>query len=64
MVFALLLPPVYKAEALLLPPRAKNVQSLNILGVHERERYRDVKLEVVDIVFLSFKNNLSSHNVQ
>jgi len=28
-VYALLLPPIYKAEALLLPPKAKDVQLLN-----------------------------------
>jgi chain length determinant protein (polysaccharide antigen chain regulator) len=66
-VFALRLPQVYKAEALLLPPKAKNVQALNVQGVpgvHARERNKDVKLEVADIVFLSFKNNLSSRIVQ
>ena len=30
-VYALLQPPIYKAEALLLPPKAKDVQSLNIV---------------------------------
>jgi chain length determinant protein (polysaccharide antigen chain regulator) len=64
-VFALLQPPVYKAEALLLPPRAKNVQSLNVQGVPGVQgRNKDVKLEVSDIVFLSFKNNLRSRNIQ
>ena len=29
-VYALLQPPIYKAEALLLPPKAKDVQSLNV----------------------------------
>ena len=29
-VFALLQPPVYKAEALLLPPKAKDVKSVNL----------------------------------
>ena len=32
-VYALQQPSVYKAEALLLPPKAKDVQSLNVQGV-------------------------------
>ena len=32
-VYALLQPPIYKAEALLLPPKAKDVLSLNVQGV-------------------------------
>ena len=32
-VYALLQQPVYKAEALLLPPGAKDIQSLNIPGI-------------------------------
>ena len=32
-VYALLAPQIYKAEALLLPPKAKDVQSLNVQGV-------------------------------
>jgi len=32
-VYALQQPPIYKAEALLLPPKAKDVQSLNVQGV-------------------------------
>ena len=34
-VYALQLPSVYKAEALLLPPSAKDIQSLNFPGVIE-----------------------------
>jgi chain length determinant protein (polysaccharide antigen chain regulator) len=65
-VFALLQQPVYKAEALLLPPRAKYVQSLNVQGVPgvQGKDNKDVKLEVSDIVFLSFKNNLKSRSIQ
>ena len=32
-VYALQLQHVYKVEALLLPPKAKNIQSMNILGI-------------------------------
>ena len=31
-VYDLQLPLVYKAEALLLPPKAKDIQSMNVLG--------------------------------
>ena len=34
-VFALYQPSIYKAEALLLPPKSKDIQSLNIHGVQE-----------------------------
>ena len=34
-VFALRQPPTYFAQALLLPPKAKDVQSLNINGIQE-----------------------------
>jgi len=51
-VYALLQPPIYKAEALLLPPKAKDVQSLNVHGVTPAE------------VFDAFKNNLSSRSLQ
>ena len=32
-VYALQLPSLYKAEAVLLPPEAKDIQSMNILGI-------------------------------
>ena len=54
-VYALQLPPIYKAEALLLPPKAKDVQSLNIRGVQGM---------TPDGVFANFKNNLSSRSLQ
>jgi len=37
-VYALLQPPIYKAEVLLLPPKAKDVQSLNVQGVQRESR--------------------------
>ena len=36
-VYALQLPLVYKAEALLLPPKAKDIQSMNVLGAQIRD---------------------------
>ena len=57
-VYALLQPPIYKAEALLLPPRAKDVQSLNLQGV------QGVQGVTVGEVFAVFKNNLSSRSLQ
>jgi chain length determinant protein (polysaccharide antigen chain regulator) len=54
-VFALLQPPVYKAEALLLPPKAKDVQSLNVKGVQGASAAG---------VFAAFNKNLSSRSLQ
>ena len=54
-VYALLQPPVYKAEALLLPPKAKDVQSLNVQGVQGVGAAG---------VFAAFKNNLDSRTLQ
>ena len=42
-VYALLQPSIYKAEALLLPPKAKDVQSLNVQGVHEVQGVQGVQ---------------------
>ena len=36
-VYDLQLPLVYKAEALLLPPKAKDIQSMNVLGAQIRD---------------------------
>ena len=60
-VYALLQPPVYKAEALLLPPKAKDVQSLNVQGMQGMQGVQRVS---VDTVFTAFKNNLSSRTLQ
>ena len=54
-VYALLQPPVYKAEALLLPPKAKDVQSLNVKGVPGASAAG---------VFSAFNKNLSSRSLQ
>ena len=42
-VFALLQPPVYKAEALLLPPEENKFQALNVQGVPGMEGERGVQ---------------------
>ena len=54
-VYALLQPSVYKAEALLLPPKVKDIQSLNVQGVQETSS---------EIVFEAFKKNLISRSLQ
>ena len=56
-VYALLQPPIYKAEALLLPPKAKDVQSLNVQEV------QGVQGVTAAGVFAAFKNNLSSRSL-
>ena len=58
LVYALQQPPIYKAEALLLPPKAKDVQSLNVQGVQE------VQGVTAAGAFAAFKNNLSSRSQQ
>ena len=72
-VYALLAPQIYKAEALLLPPRAKDVKSLYIqlLDGLEGEKGGQVMQGVrslpglsVDGAFAAFKNNLSSRSLQ
>ena len=57
-VYALQQTPIYKAEALLLPPKAKDVQSLNEQGV------QGVQGMTADGAFAAFKNNLSSRSLQ
>ena len=54
-VYALQQPPIYKAEALLLPPGKQDIQSLNFPGVQEVNP---------DGVFAEFKKNLMSRNLQ
>ena len=66
-VYALQQPSIYKAEALLLPPKAKDVQSLNVQGVQEREQgvqEREQGVTAVAGAFAAFKNNLSSRSLQ
>ena len=64
LVYALLQHPIYKAEAFLLPPKSKDVQSLNVQGVQRLSV--DMKLQGVETesVFTVFKNNLSSRTLQ
>ena len=69
-VYALQQPPIYKAEALLLPPKAKDVQSLNVQGVQgvqgvrSVEGVQDVKVVGAVDVYTAFINNLSSRKLQ
>ncbi len=69
-VYALLQPPVYKAEALLLPPKAKNVKSVNLTlneadssGKAETQLRRESGITVSQ-AFVTFKKNLSSRSLQ
>ena len=60
-VYALNAPQIYRAEALLLPPSAKDIQSLNVPSV-----FREVQTgsqiiqasQLVGDVFLKFKKNI------
>jgi chain length determinant protein (polysaccharide antigen chain regulator) len=54
-VYALNATQIYKAEALLLPPSAKDIQSLNVQGVQG---------VTAEGAFAAFKNNLSSRSLQ
>jgi len=66
-VYALQQPPIYKAEALLLPPKAENVQSLNAKGVQEEqdgEQDGEQGVTPTSRAFAAFKNNLSSRSLQ
>jgi len=66
-VFALLQPPVYKAEALLLPPDENKFQSMNVQGVQGVDGVRGlqgVQGITSDGVFAKFKKNLSSRILQ
>ena len=65
------LPPIYKAEALLLPPKAKDVKSANVKSVNgfdlsgeQGTRLRGVSGLSVSGAFSAFKNNLSSRSLQ
>jgi len=66
-VFALLQPPVYKAEALLLPPDEKKFQFLNVQGLPGVEGGRGLKgVQGItsDGVFAGFIKNLNSRILQ
>ena len=64
LIYAMSLPPIYKAESLLLPPKSIDVQSLNVLGVNRLSG--DMKLQEVEAksVFTVFQKNLSSRTLQ
>ncbi|MEC9011123.1 MAG: Wzz/FepE/Etk N-terminal domain-containing protein, partial [SAR324 cluster bacterium] len=66
-VFALQQPPVYKAEALLIPPDENKFQSLNVQGVPEMGGARGIKgVQGItsDGAFAEFNKNLSSRILQ
>jgi len=63
-VYALLAPQIYKAEALLLPPNAKDVQSLNVQGMQVVQGVQGVQGVTAAGAFAAFKNNLSSRSLQ
>ncbi len=66
-VYALQQPSIYKAEALLLPPKAKDIQSLTAKGVQEeQDEEQDGKQGMTSTsrAFAAFKNNLSSRSLQ
>ena len=69
-IYALVQPPVYNAEALLLPPKVEDIKSLNFPGVPVTEM---VELNEgligaygigVNAVFDQFKKNLTSRSLQ
>ena len=68
-VYALQQPPVYKAEALLLPPKVEDLKSLNFPGVPVTQMV-EAKEDLigaygigVNAVFDQFKKNLSSRRL-
>ncbi|MDE0793977.1 MAG: Wzz/FepE/Etk N-terminal domain-containing protein, partial [SAR324 cluster bacterium] len=63
-VFALLQPPVYKAKVLVLPPKAQDIQSLNVQGGLQGDGVLALQRLSTEDVFATFKNNLSSRNLQ
>ena len=66
-VYALQQPPIYKAEALLLPPKAKDVQSLNMKqNLREERQVGEIftSLPIRLEVFTTFENNLRSRILQ
>jgi chain length determinant protein (polysaccharide antigen chain regulator) len=66
-VYALQQTPIFKAEALLLPPKAKDVQSLNLKqNLREARQVGEIftPLPIRREVFTTFENNLHSRILQ
>ena len=66
LVFAHNLPPIYKAEARLLPPKRKVSQSMNILGIQKIIKETGLTIETnlnSEDVFSRFKQNLNSQTI-
>jgi chain length determinant protein (polysaccharide antigen chain regulator) len=63
-VYALLAPHIYKAEAMLLPPSSKDVQSLNVQGVQGVPGLQGVQGVHAAGAFAAFQKNLSSRSLQ
>ena len=64
LIYAMQLQNIYKAEALLNPPKAKNVQELNLLNVkHDEDIVKQKDLYIVK-VFNKFQQNIHSRVIQ
>ncbi|MBT5833965.1 MAG: hypothetical protein HOH83_04035 [Deltaproteobacteria bacterium] len=63
-VYVLLAPQIYKAEALLLPPSATDVKSINLRGVQGTQGTQGTQGVSSAEAFASFKTNLSSRSLQ
>ena len=62
-VYALQIQRIYKVEAMLLPPKAKDVQLVDVLGIIEGNREKITGILASDTVFSKFKQNLNSLTV-
>ena len=64
-VYALQLQHIYIAEALMLPPKAKDVQLLNVLGIQITQQAVQNSTGIsANAVFSKFKQNLLSRTIQ
>jgi len=66
LVYALQLQDVYKAEALLLPPKEKDIRSINIIGIQnlgEENKVSDLAGHSASTVFSRFKQNIISRTL-
>ena len=65
-VFALYIPQIYKVEAMLLPPKEKDVQSMNVFGIQksydEKIDSNETGISAKD-AFRKFKQNLNSRTI-